>query len=172
MIQHKAFLKWLQKEIPKDARVLDIGCGNKWYQDHIEADFLSIDAFEECDPDILLDLEKNDLPSFTRSFDLVLMLDVIEHLTKERGKAILQQAQAYACIRGRLILLTPLWFDDNAEAAENDKNPFQLHKSVWTPSEFPENEFWMRITEVESFNPGMSKDPRYHDGYYLGIWKT
>jgi len=125
--------------IPKDAKVLDIGCGNK----ETSARFINritLDAWYEVNPDYLIDLEKENLNFSENEFDEALMIDFIEHLDKSRGYDIIEQAKHVA---RRVWLLTPLVFSDNRRNVNNPSlwcygNEFDLHKSLWSPKELEE----------------------------------
>lgn len=60
-------------------------------------------------------------------YDLVIMVDVLEHLTHEDGEALL------ARIPCRVIVLTPAAFFQNPEADEGWET--ERHRSVWTAAE-------------------------------------
>ncbi len=70
------------------------------------------------------------LPIADRSVDAVVALDVIEHLEKDEGLALLKKLETVA--RQRVVLLTPNGF---VPQPAND-NPWQLHKSGWTVGDF------------------------------------
>ncbi len=77
--------------------VLDIGCGDKSKTNGLSCKrIVSLDAWPNVNPDILLDLEKEDLPFGENEFEVILMIDFIEHLEKNRGKQILEQAKKFA----------------------------------------------------------------------------
>jgi hypothetical protein len=59
-------------------------------------------------------------------YDLVLMIDVLEHLTHDQG------AELLARIPGRVIICTPRDYFQNPE---HDDYPTESHRSVWTAGE-------------------------------------
>jgi len=65
---------------------------------------------------ILADLRK--LEFKPKSFDAILCLEVIEHLTKEEGHDLIKKMEKWA--RKKIIITTPNGYDCN---------PFQTHKS-------------------------------------------
>jgi hypothetical protein len=149
-------LVWLQNTIPKNATVLDVGCGDKWYWKHIQAQFIGIDAFPKFEPDFLLDLNIDNIPDV--KVDVALMLDFIEHLPKERGKQLLQQAKEKATV---VVVLTPLWWSENTELLNDPKSPYyrnvyNIHQSLWTCEDFLDFE---RIQTLSL-------------RYYHGIWRA
>lgn len=66
-----------------------------------------------------------------KSFDAVVMIDVIEHLSKEDGLELIKKMEKWA--RKRIIILTPNGFIHQDEL---DHNPLQTHKSGWNAKEF------------------------------------
>ena len=137
-------------------RILDVGCGNRDRTKGLPNEVVSVDAWENVRPDMLLDLSKELFPFTDRSFDVVLMIDFIEHLEKERGKVVLQDAKR---VGKKIILFTPLWWTDNSDNVKNPSlwcfnNPYDYHKSLWTVSDF---EGWQRIP---------------FESYFLGVWST
>ncbi len=140
-------------------RTLDIGCGNKAYS-HVSADTVTLDGREKTGPDILVNLEKEDLPFKEDDFECILMIDFIEHMTKERGVAILEQAKVMTS--GRIYLLTPLWWDTNEKHTNDPKcwaygNELNNHLSFWNREDFFD---WTEI--------GFSIED---EEYYFGYWE-
>ncbi|MHA2084455.1 MAG: hypothetical protein ACXABD_11935 [Candidatus Thorarchaeota archaeon] len=119
-------------------RTLDIGCGNKAYS-HVSGNTVTLDGWDKTNPDVLINLEDEDLPFKENQFECVLMLDFIEHMSRERGEAILEQAKVVTS--GRLYMLTPLWWDTN-EKHTNDPtcwaygNKLNNHLSLWKREDF------------------------------------
>jgi hypothetical protein len=70
------------------------------------------------------------LPSLPVTYDLILLIDVLEHFTQEKGTAVLQ-----ACLqKGRNVLIsTPGWFFQQGTAFNN---PYEQHLSFWTKADF------------------------------------
>jgi hypothetical protein len=72
--------------------------------------------------------------------DTIVLLDVIEHLTKHDGQRLLEKTVLAA--RSQVVVFTPLGF--MPQAAEGDKDAWglggvdwQVHRSGWEPSDFP-----------------------------------
>lgn len=150
------FAEWLQRVIPAGGTVLDVGCGDKWYWQYINAKMIGIDAWPAFSPDYLLNLEVDDLPDV--KVDAVLMADFLEHMSKERGKEILEQAKQRANL---VMVLTPLVWSANDRAFFDKKgnyyqDPFVFHKSLWGPADFP------GFTQVAALCPG----------YFHGLWRA
>jgi len=154
--------EFLFKTIAEYARgktTLDIGCGNKTYTS-VSNTTVTVDGWDKVDPDHLLNLEEEDLPFKKNSFECVLMLDFIEHMTAERGAEILKQAKRICS--GRLYILTPLWWDTN-EKHTNDPacwaygNDLNNHLSLWSRDQF---QGWTEIGfKVEG------------EEYFFGYWE-
>jgi len=71
-----------------------------------------------------------DLKFPKHSFDAVLMLEVLEHLSKSDGLKVLKKIQTWA--KKKVIISTPNGY---FEMGEVDKNPYQKHVSGWTVKE-------------------------------------
>lgn len=70
------------------------------------------------------------LPFRRKSFDVVLCLDLLEHLEKEDGARLLQAMEEIA--RRQVIISTPI---GEFEQHSYDGNPYQEHKGSWRPNE-------------------------------------
>jgi SAM-dependent methyltransferase len=134
-------LPWYLEHLVADAQsVLDLGCGT-----HSPLGQLSrrppysvgVDAF----PDALresqakriheeyrqLDVRKVDEEFAPRSFDVVLALDLLEHLARRDGEELLAKMEHIA--RRRVVVFTPNGF---ITQGPHGGNPLQVHKSGWT----------------------------------------
>jgi SAM-dependent methyltransferase len=79
------------------------------------------------------------LPFPTGSFDAVVMLDLLEHLTMADGEALLDRAERIA--RRRVIVFTPNgWLPQN----EYGGNPLQRHQSGWSPADLARRGYLVR----------------------------
>lgn len=145
-IYHKTYLRVFPrfpKEFGKSLvginSLLDVGCGShspirpfsksfysvgvdlyepsieKSKQDGIHNDYKKIDVLE---------IGNNFKPD---SFDCVIALDVIEHLTKEEGYKLLDMMEKIA--RKKVIIYTPNGF---IPQGADDGNLWQIHKSGWS----------------------------------------
>lgn len=76
------------------------------------------------------------LPFESKSFDVVLCLEVLEHLEKEKGEKLLYELERVA--RRQIILSSPA-----KEYVQNecDENPYQKHEHYWTPEEMKSKGF-------------------------------
>jgi len=133
------------KFVPLNVKTaLDVGCGRgmlgallRIYREPER--LVAVDSFEPYlefvrrmrlyDEVINLDLTKSDLPFEDKSFDLVLSLEVIEHLQKKDGIRLLSQLER---IGKRVIVSTPGHFFDQPKY---DGNPHQSHLSFYSVDE-------------------------------------
>ncbi len=151
--------RWMNRNLNPCGNTLDIGCGTKWYYKYIKPDgLISIDAWDVAEPDLVLDVGENPLPFPDLHFDTVIMLDVIEHMEKEKGEFALGEAQRVCT--GKLVLLTPVKWDDNGDTKNefHKPNPYRFHKSLWLAKDFPAEYGWKRMGGVMSLK------------YYFGQW--
>lgn len=75
-------------------------------------------------------LEALPLPFEDGEFDVATCVEVIEHLPRESGEALLGELERVA---RRVVVTTPNWFFDQ-EAL--DENPHQRHVSLWRERDF------------------------------------
>lgn len=137
------YYKILEKELLEMESVLDVGCGSNSPLAKISKKFHSvgIDAFEPSikkskkakihDDYKLGDVLRMNKYFKKKSFDAVIALDIIEHLEKKDGFALLEQMESLA--RKKVILMTPHGFINQHPI---EKNPYQVHKSGWFINEF------------------------------------
>jgi|WetSurMetagenome_2_1015567.scaffolds.fasta_scaffold749248_2 hypothetical protein len=135
-------LGWLRAFMLPDDVVLDVGSGDGRYRDTGAKKYISLDSWPAAEPDYLLDLNKKNLPKIKVS--VALMIDVLEHLPKDRGLEILLQGQRLAS--RAVVVLAPLVWDENVDAF--DKGFYQdneniLHKSLWDLRDFHPG--WTRV---------------------------
>lgn len=143
--------------LPVDV-VLDIGCGivpqdyvsprthiccepYGEYVEHLQKKIAEMDK-----PDrtyIVLNMGWGDAVNYfpPKSVDTVFLVDVIEHLEKEEGRALLAKTENIA--RRQVMVFTPLGFmpqhhDDGKDAWGLSGADWQEHKSGWLPEDFGE----------------------------------
>lgn len=123
--------------------VLDVGCGSVSVLGQIKGKFIStgIDLFKKSiqiskkaknhDKYVIGDIRKLSTFFPKKSYDTVIALDVVEHLTKKEAKAMISQMENIA--KKRVVILTPNGFypQDMLEG-----NPHQVHKSGWSLQDF------------------------------------
>lgn len=144
-----------QHEINRNDTLLDLGCGimqatMDTYKGYPPTklqckSILGVDIYEPYlnflkERGVLV--QKADLckplPFEDKSFDVVLLLDILEHLNFDEAVNLLGEAERVA--RKKVIVLTPRNFRANEEATQEvypytglGENPFQQHKSLISP---------------------------------------
>jgi len=129
----------LQKELKECKTVLDIGCGpsspiqrclNIKYSVGVEPfiPYLNLSIKNKIHSKYLAKkIEELDFPK--RSFDAVIMIEVIEHLPKKTALEIMRKASLWA--KKKVIISSPNGY---LEQQELDNNPLQKHLSGWSYS--------------------------------------
>lgn len=123
--------------------ILDVGCGREQPMENInkrkKSFAVGIDLYKpyikECkrrsthSDYVVADIRF--FPFRKKSIDIVLCLQVIEHLSKGDGLKLVKNTEEIA--RKKVIISTPASF---FRQDEYDDNPLQMHKSSWEPAEF------------------------------------
>jgi ubiquinone/menaquinone biosynthesis C-methylase UbiE len=131
--------EYVKKELADCETALDLGCGpNSPLEGTALSYTVGVDIFEpylkECrrkkihSSYIRADIREIEFKD--SSFDAVLMLEVLEHLTKEEGRRLLDKCARWA--RKKVIITTP-----NGYLPQDgyDNNPLQEHISGWSVEE-------------------------------------
>lgn len=128
------------REIKECSSVLDLGCGSSSPLQNCKKNIYSVgvDAYlpyiKESERQKIHNkyihkrIEEVDFPP--RSFDAVVIIEVLEHLPKKLGLKIIKKAEKWA--KKKIIVSTPNGFLHQKGA---DKNVFQKHLSGWTAEE-------------------------------------
>ena len=145
-------LYWNLERLLRDSdSVLDLGCGEYSPLVRVTKHFTSVgvDAYLPSiakskklkihDRYIICDLLSIDKKIKPKSFDAVIMLDVVEHFSKKNGLRLLKQAERIA--RKKVVVLTP---NPYYRQDELGGNPYQLHKSGWKLKEFQNRGYCVR----------------------------
>jgi SAM-dependent methyltransferase len=131
--------------------ILDIGCGDGYpirvLKQRIIGFTVGADIFlpniKKCKGQELHDeyvlCDARFLPFRSLSFDVVICLEIIEHMPKEYGFAFIRTIEAIA--RREVIVATPV---ANSPGGHDKVNPYDLHKSIWVPEEFIEKGYVVR----------------------------
>ena len=139
--------------------LLDVGCGSdspvKHFSNGIER-YVGVDAFQPSidsseakhihDEYHRLDVLEIGRVFPNRSFDGVVALDLIEHLSKPQGLALIEMMERIA--RKKVIIFTPNGF---LEQREHDGNKLQVHRSGWTVEEM--RSLGYRVIGVNGWKP-------------------
>ncbi len=136
----------LQKNLSDCESVLDLGCGSSsplQYCDDIKYS-IGVEAFTPYFIEsrsrrihtkyLNKKIEEVDFPE--KSFDAVILIEVLEHLSKEDGNDLLERVERWA--KKKIIVSTPNGF---WEQNEYDENPFQRHLSGWSFDSMQKREF-------------------------------
>ncbi len=84
--------------------------------------------------------------SSVKSADLILMLDVIEHMERNQGELAVWLAERRAV---NILIYTPNGFvEQKADAWGMGQDTWQTHRSGWTPADFPG---WQIFEREEGF---------------------
>lgn len=126
----------LQKELKDCESVLDLGCGpsspiqyckNIKYSIGVEVflPYLEVSKKQKIHT-IYLNKNINDIDFPNDSFDAVVMIEILEHLSEEEGLIIVKKAEKWAL--KKVIITSPNGFIPQIGL---DNNPFQRHVSGW-----------------------------------------
>jgi SAM-dependent methyltransferase len=136
----------LQKELKDCNSVLDLGCGPSSPLKNIKHIKYSV-GVEIFKPYLKLSkqqkihtkyLQKNilDLDFPKNSFDAVILIEVLEHLSFKDGHKIIKLANKWA--KRKIIITTP---NNYFQMGQVDHNPYQKHRSGWSISNFKNLDF-------------------------------
>ena len=151
-------VQWSLGKVNK-ASLLDVGCGNgrvmKFINKHKRFFSVGVDIFELAireaqrqeshDGYVLCDVQQ--LPFQRKSFDIVLCMEVLEHLERNEGVVLLQTLEEIA--RMQIIITTPVGL--YKQDAFNG-NLYQQHKSIWSPNELKRLGFKVRGVQIRGIN--------------------
>lgn len=142
LVKYYHFTSIVQSKIEGLDSVLELGCGYFSYISGMNKKPYSVgvDLFSPViehgkkhkihDEYVLMNVMDIDQKFKDKSFDCVMAMDLIEHLTKEDGMIFLEKVERIA--RKKVILYTPNGF---LKQDPCDGNPYQEHKSGWTAEE-------------------------------------
>lgn len=129
MKDDKNLYKYLTKYIKPSSKVLDIGCGNASIRHMINGTYYGVDIESSYDKCIKCDIEKNKLPFKNKVFDVVIMTEVLEHLTdyKKCFKEIKRVLKRDGIFIGSVPnCYSPIWIISYF---------FGIHKSKWADND-------------------------------------
>lgn len=93
--------------------------------------------------------------SEVKTFDMILILDVIEHFEKEEGKEVVRILQSKLNRKGILLISTPDIFCEQGAVGGNE---LEIHRSLW------------KIEDLPGFETKKSKGPDKY-GHYMQLYK-
>jgi hypothetical protein len=125
--------------------VLDVGCGLSLKSQYIDAEIrVGVDIYrpylkkiETEVPYVAINADALTIGNLfiPRSFDLVLLLDIIEHLKKTDALRLLCMAEEIAQVA--VIVETPKgYIPQDIDIWDLDGHTYQTHRSGWEPEEF------------------------------------
>ncbi len=133
--------------------LVDVGCGIRPYIYSNSKFHVCIEPFKEyinIAKSVFKDLNMLFLNNYAleglrqfpdKSVDTVIMIDLIEHLTKEDGYALLQEADRIT--KKQIVVFTPLGYLSNHREGNDawglNGQEMQEHKSGWLPEDFGED---------------------------------
>lgn len=145
-------------DLPKVSSILDVACGIALKSKYIPADIrVGIDIypeyFDHIEASVPYVVIKGDVrwleAIFTaKSFDLVIAIDIIEHL--EKGEAITMIKKCESIARKAVILETPEGFiPQNLDITGYEGHEYQTHKSGWTKEELEKLGYDVKIRDYK-----------------------
>lgn len=142
-------MNWLNKlvnrHINQDDTLLDLGCGIMQGTDELKAKcILGVDIWDKYLNHIKdrfltcrINMEETDR-FMDKSYDIVICLDVVEHLDRQLALKIIDECKRIA--RKKAIIYTPSEFKDNMEAVKDawglGECQYQEHKCVLSIDDF------------------------------------
>jgi 2-polyprenyl-3-methyl-5-hydroxy-6-metoxy-1,4-benzoquinol methylase len=132
---------WKDGEIKS---ILDVACGLSLKSKYIKADIrVGVDIYKEyfnhIETDVeyipvVYDVRKMQDIFLPKTFDIVLALDIVEHLEKEESLELLKQCEKFA--RKAVIIETPNgYIPQNIDILGHGGHEFQTHRCGWTVEE-------------------------------------
>ena len=156
ILLQKNMVRWpekLKKELANCDKVLDLGCGKNSLIQYCNVPFsVGVELYEPYLEESkekkihnkYLHADVNKIEFESDSFDAVLILDLIEHLSKADGHQLILNAKKWA--KKKVIILTP-----NGYLYQEDfeQNPLQKHKCGWDVHELEDLGF--NVTGMRGF---------------------
>ena len=103
------------------------------------------------------DILKMDLPE--RSYDAVVIFDVLEHLPRGRVERMDLIGMMERCAKKKVIIFTPNGFIENDEV---DGDPWQKHLSAWEPEDYISRGYKVDGSTGLRWLMGKASLPKYH----------
>lgn len=153
-------------DLPKVGSVLDVACGLSLKSKYMEADIrVGIDIHDEyfkhieADvPFVVMKQDIRDLSNFvSKSFDIVIALDIIEHITKEEGFVLMRECERIA--KFAVVIETPLGYvAQNMDILGHGGDIWQTHRSGWDVTDFLKKGYEVKLRPYQ-----MQKVKRHSD---------
>ncbi len=140
--------------VPNGWSILDLGCGRGEKAALFRRPKCSITGVDRwlpylqecrgsnaCDNFVICDVRQ--LPFREKSFDLIICLELLEHLNKDQASKLLEDMERIA--KRRIVLSLPV--GTHIQHAYDD-NPYQEHLSSWAPSELRSRGYKVRVNGI------------------------
>jgi SAM-dependent methyltransferase len=148
--------------------LLDVGCGKgeplKFINRNDKYFAVGFDAFEpylkRCQQakihSMYIQGDVRCLPFANHSFDVIICLEVLEHLERADGKQLLKELERVAS--RQIILSTPV-----GKYKQNvfDGNPHQEHKCIWDPDEMKANGYKVKGIGLRNLGGNAGVESKY-----------
>lgn len=169
-------LSLLSRNIEQSETILDVGCGANSYIGLVKKNkkATGIDLFKKSiqaskkkklhDEYVLGDIRDIGKHFKKKSFDTVVSIDVVEHLSKKDSLKMIKSMEQIA--RKNVVILTPNGFypQDPLEG-----NPYQVHLSAWNPDEFSKMGYTVRGLRGLKYIRGEHATIKYKPWFLWGI---
>lgn len=129
----------LQRELKGCSSVLDLGCGPdspiqycgiaRSFGVDIFKPFMETSQNKRIHQAYLI-ADVSTVHFADKSFDAVALIEILEHLTKEKGALLLEKVETWA--RKKVIITTPNGYLPQGILSEN---PYEIHRSGWSVDE-------------------------------------
>lgn len=131
--------------LPRVSTILDVACGLSLRSKFIPADVrVGVDIYDEyfkhIEAEVPYAVVKHDVRNLSdifmpKSFDLVIALDIVEHLEKEEALEMIRQCEEIAKIA--VIIETPEgYIPQDIDILGHGGHKYQTHRSGWEVDEF------------------------------------
>ncbi|MGA7105989.1 MAG: methyltransferase domain-containing protein, partial [Candidatus Deferrimicrobiaceae bacterium] len=120
----KKTLDVVTEELKNGDKILDVGASNRSLGEKIRERLPSV-VYKSMDIDKAQDHDYYSLDEISESFDMIILVEVIEHLEFQNGISMLFKLLSLLNSRGKLILSTPNIFHPNRYWEDSDhKTPY------------------------------------------------
>ncbi len=148
-------------KLPKIESVLDVGCGLSLKSKFIPAKIrVGVDIYEEyfnhIESKVPYVVIKGDVTKLKdmfvpKSFDLVILMDIVEHV--EKGQALEMIAECEKIARKAVVIETPRGFvPQNIDILGYGGHEFQTHRCGWEVEEFEKMGYQVLVRDYEMQN--------------------
>lgn len=163
-----AYLDWLRDDLADCDSILELGCGS--YSPILKIGYgYKTDAVDIFEPYITKHCRNKDYHSCRlasildmdfpeKSYDAVVICDVMEHLQRPKVEQIDLFSLMERCARKKVVIFTPNGFVENDEV---DGDPWQAHVSAWEPVDYLKRGYKVRGATGLRYILGKASRPKY-----------